>query len=103
MGKSKSFGTRIWGICTVPLIIHNNLWKQLTRHLFNLITSSMKNKYILTAMLLCMVLMAEAQENYFYINWDGNIPLSSKEFIDNTSGRGAKIGYRIFFGRNRRL
>ena len=46
----------------------------------------MKNKYILTAMLLCMVLMAEAQENYFYFNWDVNIPLSSTEYIDNTSG-----------------
>ena len=63
----------------------------------------MKTKYILTTIFVCAVLMAEAQENYFYFNWDGNIPLSSKEFIDNASGRGAKIGYRMFFGRNRRF
>jgi hypothetical protein len=63
----------------------------------------MKNRYILLLMFLCPILTAEAQENYFYINWNANIPLSSKEYIDNTSGRGAKIGYRVFFGRNRRL
>jgi hypothetical protein len=63
----------------------------------------MKTKYILTGILLLMAFFAEAQENYFYFNWNGNIPLSSKEFIDNTSARGAKVGYRNFFGRNRRL
>lgn len=47
--------------------------------------------------------MAEAQRNYFYINWDGNIPLSSTEYIDNISGRGAKLGYRMFFGRDQRF
>jgi hypothetical protein len=64
----------------------------------------MKTKTILTAMVLALAAtIANAQENYFYFTWDGNIPLSSTEFIDNTSGRGAKIGYRIFFGRNQRL
>jgi hypothetical protein len=63
----------------------------------------MKSKFVFTGLLLCTALFAEAQENYFYFNWNGNIPLSSKEFIDNTSARGAKVGYRMFFGRNRRL
>lgn len=63
----------------------------------------MKTKCILLPLFLCSVLMAEAQENYFYINWNANIPLSSTEFIDNTSGRGAKIGYRMFFGRDRQF
>lgn len=61
----------------------------------------MKTKYILL-LLLCPI-FAKAQENYFYINWNGNIPLSSTEYIDNISGRGAKIGYRAFFGRDRRF
>ncbi len=61
----------------------------------------MKTRYIL--LLLLCPLFAAAQENYFYINWNGNVPLSSKEYIDNTSGRGLKIGYRAFFGRNRRF
>jgi hypothetical protein len=47
--------------------------------------------------------LAEAQENYFYISWNGNIPLSSTEFIDNASGRGAKIGFRKFLGVERRF
>lgn len=63
----------------------------------------MKTKYILILVFLCTVVIAEAQENYFYINWNGNVPLSSKEYIDNTSARGAKIGYRMFFGRDRRF
>jgi hypothetical protein len=50
-----------------------------------------------------LAVTAQAQENYFYINWDGNIPLSSKDYIDNASGRGAKIGYRAFIGRDRRI
>lgn len=49
------------------------------------------------------VLIAEAQENYFYFNLDANVPLSSKEYVDNISGRGAKVGYRVFFGRDRRF
>lgn len=63
----------------------------------------MKTKYILMVVFLCSMVIAEAQENYFYINWNGNIPLSNKEYIDNTSARGAKIGYRMFFGRDRRF
>jgi len=47
--------------------------------------------------------LAEAQENYFYISWNGNIPLSSTEFIDNASGRGAKVGFRKFLGVERRF
>ena len=63
----------------------------------------MKVTAILILVFLCASGIAEAQENYFYINWNGNIPLSSTDFIDNTSARGAKIGYRMFFGRDRRF
>jgi hypothetical protein len=63
----------------------------------------METKYIVTLAFVLLMLTAEAQENYFYINWNGNLPLSSKEYIDTFSGRGAKIGYRMFFGRDRRF
>lgn len=63
----------------------------------------MKTKYILSVLLLSLALIAEAQENYFYINWNANIPLSGKDVIDNTSDSGAKIVYRKFFGRSRQF
>jgi hypothetical protein len=63
----------------------------------------MKVTAILILVFLCASGIVEAQENYFYINWNGNIPLSSTDYIDNTSARGAKIGYRMFFGRDRRF
>jgi len=62
-----------------------------------------RNRYILILTLLFSAFMAEAQENYFYLNVDVNTPLSNKQYIDNTSARGLKAGYRLFFGRNRRL
>jgi hypothetical protein len=63
----------------------------------------MKTRDILIFLFLCPMFASQAQENYFYINWNGNIPLSSTEFIDNTSGRGAKVGFRKFFGSDRRF
>ena len=63
----------------------------------------MKTRYILTLVLLLPVFFAEAQDNYFYLNLDVNTPLSSKEYINTTSARGARIGYRVFFGRGRRV
>src|SRR5690606_41143326 len=89
-------------MCTVQLIWCSNQLMQLIRRSLNLIIWYMKTKYILLLFLL-FPLFAEAQENYFYISWNGNIPLSSTEYIDNTSGRGAKIGYRGYFGRYRRV
>lgn len=49
--------------------------------------------------LLALVFAAEAvfaQEKYFYLAWDANVPLSSREWIGNTSTRGVKAGYRVF-------
>ena len=63
----------------------------------------MKTKHILILLLLFPIFAAEAQENYFYISWNGNIPLSRTEYIDNPSGRGAKIGFRKFVGVERRF
>lgn len=63
----------------------------------------MKTNYLLLIVFLCPIFGAEAQENYFYINWNGNLPLSSTDYIDDASGRGAKIGFRKFVGAERRF
>lgn len=63
----------------------------------------MKTRNIIILLFLFPILITEAQENYFYISWNGNIPLSSTEYIDNASGRGARIGYRKFIGSERRF
>jgi hypothetical protein len=44
-----------------------------------------------------------AQDNYFYINWDVNTPLTNKEWLSNTSARGAKLGFRKFIGTDRKF
>jgi hypothetical protein len=56
-----------------------------------------RNWLVLVVLLVCFV-NAQAQESYFFINWDVNTPLTNKEWIDNTSTRGAKIGFRKFLG-----
>lgn len=44
-----------------------------------------------------------AQESYFHFAWDVNHPLSNTSWIDNTSARGAKLGFRKFIGDERRI
>jgi hypothetical protein len=63
----------------------------------------MKTRSILLVFFLFTAFLAEAQENYFYVNWNGNIPLSSTEYIDNFSSRGARVGYRKFIGMGKRF
>jgi hypothetical protein len=46
-------------------------------------------KGILFLVLLTSCIITQAQESYFFFNWDVNKPLSNKEWIDNTSTRGA--------------
>jgi len=45
----------------------------------------------------------QAQDNYFYVNWDVNAPLTNKEWIGSTSTRGAKLGFRTFIGAERKF
>ncbi len=61
----------------------------------------MKTKTIFLILFLCSSLITLAQENYFYFTWDVNKPMSNTEWVDNASTRGAKIGYRMFIGRER--
>lgn len=53
-------------------------------------------KFVIGAMLLLMAVGGFAQEKYFYLAWDSNIPLSSRDWIGGTSTRGIKAGYRVF-------
>lgn len=39
----------------------------------------------------------QAQDNYLYVSWDINVPLSNTNWVGNTSTRGGKAGYRAFF------
>lgn len=63
----------------------------------------MKIKYLIGLFFVSLSFAAVGQENYFYINWDVNMPLSNTDWIGNTSARGAKVGYRMFIGRERRF
>jgi len=47
--------------------------------------------------------IASAQDNYFYINWDVNFPLTNTEWVGATSTRGAKLGFRKFIGSERKF
>src|SRR5688572_15113281 len=60
-------------------------------------------KKIVTLMLLVIALKTEAQENFFYINWDINQPLTNKAWLSSTSIAGAKVGYRAFLDDNHRI
>jgi len=63
----------------------------------------MKKLQILVLCLLAGTSVSMAQESYFYFNWDLNQPLSNTGWIDKTSSRGAKVGFRKFIGDERRI
>ena len=44
-----------------------------------------------------------AQRSYFYFAWDVNQPLSNTNWIEDTSTRGARVGFRKFIGDQRRI
>lgn len=46
---------------------------------------------------------AYGQESYLYFNWDVNTPLANTEWLDNTSARGARLGFRKFIGVERKF
>ena len=56
----------------------------------------MKIRYLIVLFFVGLSFAAAGQENYFYINWDVNVPLSNTEWISNTSAR-------MFIGRERRF
>jgi len=60
-------------------------------------------KINLIILFICCCSTAYAQESYLYFDWDVNIPLTNKDWIDNTSARGAKVGFRKFIGADRKF
>lgn len=62
----------------------------------------MKKRLILLIGFVTVCLHVQGQDNYFFFNWDVNTPLSNKEWINKTSSRGAKAGFRKFVGSDRK-
>lgn len=54
-------------------------------------------KIIVLFVLVTLTSQANAQlNNYFYLNWDINKPISNTDWLGSTSSAGGKIGYRFF-------
>jgi len=53
-------------------------------------------KLLVSLFLLLVAIVSYAQDRYFYINLDVNVPLSNTEWISSTSARGVRAGYRAF-------
>jgi hypothetical protein len=69
-------------------------------------SSSAARRAMMFAVTTCALLAASAvtafgQRSYFYFAWDINQPLSNTSWIDQTSTRGAKLGFRKFIGEQR--
>jgi hypothetical protein len=62
----------------------------------------MKRQWTIALILMVCGVNVHAQDSYFFINWDVNAPLTNKEWIGNTSTRGAKVGFRKFLGADSR-
>ncbi|SKC48189.1 outer membrane beta-barrel protein [Ohtaekwangia koreensis] len=60
-------------------------------------------KYLLIIISLFTVQALQAQNNYFYLALDVNKPLTNTEWVDGTSARGGRIGYRAFITEGSRL
>lgn len=53
-------------------------------------------KIILSILLMASVIAANAQRKYFYITLDMQKPLANTSWIDDFSGHGGRLGYRVF-------
>ncbi len=56
----------------------------------------MLKKYFLIVLLGLSASWATAQDNFFYLSWNYQVPLSNTDWLDASSARGGKIGYRFF-------
>lgn len=67
-----------------------------------------RRRQSVSTIIMCFILAvcalpAMAQRSYFYFAWDVNQPLSNKSWVDETSSRGAKLGFRKVIGEERRI
>jgi len=53
--------------------------------------------------LACGCGLVQAQDNYFFVNWDINTPMTNTNWIGATSTRGIRAGYRAVIGPQRRF
>ena len=53
--------------------------------------------------LACGCGLVQAQDNYFFVNWDINTPMTNTNWIGSTSTRGIRAGYRAIIGPQRRF
>ncbi len=60
-------------------------------------------KTVLVILITFCYTASQAQDNYFYLNWDVTSPLTNKEWIGTTATRGAKLGFRKFIGSERKF
>lgn len=61
-------------------------------------------KLLATGLLMLLTAVTSyAQRSYLYFAWDVNQPLSNTSWIDETSTRGARVGFRKFIGDERRI
>ncbi|MEO7988085.1 MAG: hypothetical protein ABI663_01010 [Chryseolinea sp.] len=60
----------------------------------------MKKSFIIVAMILSFAWTTQAQGNLFYLDWDINVPTHNRDWLNATSVKGAKIGYRKFLNRD---
>jgi len=60
-------------------------------------------KIAIIVVLACICGQAQAQENYFFVNWDINTPMTNTNWIGSTSARGIRAGYRAVIGPQRKF
>jgi hypothetical protein len=60
-------------------------------------------RYLMFTIALLGAQVLHAQNNYFYIALDVNKPFGNKDFVDGTSAKGGRIGYRAFVTEDSRV
>jgi|SRR5690606_586894 len=56
----------------------------------------MMKKILILFCFLSAATIASAQENFFYLSWNYQVPLSNTNWLDSSSPHGGKVGYRFF-------
>jgi hypothetical protein len=60
-------------------------------------------KLLIIGVFALMAINSFAQENYAYLAWNYQYPLSNREWLEDGSTRGGAIGYKVFLNSNRRI
>jgi len=60
-------------------------------------------KLLLIGVFALLVINSFAQENYAYIAWNYQYPLTNREWLKDPSSRGGAVGYKVFLNGSRRF